>query len=288
VECHWGLLYDYARFAGLQVVFQALLSGSTLISPSLDAPLAEQVSSLVQGGCTHLSATPTLWRKILMTAGSDQLKLQQITLGGEIAEQRVLNALRLRHPEARITHIYASTEAGVGFSVADGQEGFPATYLTESPTGIELRVREGKLYVRNSSVKPRYVGGVDQFADEEGFVDTGDVVALRGDRYIFLGRETGVINVGGNKVHPEEVEQILMSHPDVWQAKVSAKRNPITGSLVVAEVVILQDSHDPTALRDSITEYCHARLERHKVPALIRFVKELPCSVTGKIAREGD
>ena len=231
-DCRWGLLYDYARFAGLQVVLQALLPGSMLIAPSLASSLPEQVEALVQGGCTHLSATPTLWRKILMTEGSDQLKLQQITLGGEIVEERVLKALGLRFPEARITHIYASTEAGVGFSVSDGHEGFPAGYLTESPSGIELRVRAGKLYVRNPSVKPQYVGSVDQFADHEGFVDTGDVVAQRGDRFVFLGRETGIINVGGNKVHPEEVEQILMSHPEVWQAKVSAKRSPITGSLV--------------------------------------------------------
>jgi acyl-coenzyme A synthetase/AMP-(fatty) acid ligase len=285
-DCRWGLLYDYARFAGLQVVLQALLPGATLIAPSPAASLAKQVTALARGGCTHLSATPTLWRKILMTEGNEQLKLRQITLGGEIVEERVLRALRHRFPQARITHIYASTEAGVGFSVSDGHEGFPANYLAESPAGIELRVRNGKLFVRNSSVQPRYVGTVDQFADDQGFVDTGDLVTLRGDRYVFLGRETGVINVGGNKVHPEEVEQVLMSHPEVWQARVSSKKNPITGSLVVAEIVTGNDVQDPTALRISITDLCHARLARHKVPALIRIVKELPCSATGKLARE--
>ena len=284
----WGLLYDYVRFAGLQVVLQALLPGSLLIAPSRTEPLTEQVRQLVQGGCTHLSATPTLWRKILMTEGCERLALRQITLGGEVAEARVLNALRLRFPEARITHIYASTEAGVGFSVSDGREGFPASYVTEPPAGIELRVRGGKLYVRNPSVQPQYVGTSDPFADEQGFVDTCDIVALCGDRYLFLGRETGVINVGGNKVHPEEVEQVLLSHPEVWQAKVSAKKNPITGALVVAEIVPLRADADLAALRDSMTQHCLAQLERHKVPALIRFVKELACSATGKLARDSD
>ncbi len=287
-KCRWGLLYDYVRFAGLQVVLQALLPGSLLIAPLRSEPLTEQVRQLVQGGCTHLSATPTLWRKILMTEGCERLALRQITLGGEVAEARVLNALRVRFPEARITHIYASTEAGVGFSVSDGQEGFPASYVTEPPAGIELRVRGGKLFVRNPAVQPQYVGTTDPFADEQGFVDTCDIVDLRGDRYVFLGRETGVINVGGNKVHPEEVEHVLLSHPEVWQAKVSAKKNPITGALVVAEVVPLQTASDPAALRDSITQHCLAQLERHKVPALIRFVKELACSATGKLARDSD
>ncbi len=285
-DCRWGLLYDYARFAGLQVVLQAMLSGSTLIAPQLSESLEQQVQELVAGACTHLSATPTLWRKILMTPSSEQLELKQVTLGGEIAEQRVLDALRLRFPKARISHIYASTEAGVGFSVSDGREGFPAHYLDSPPGEIELRVLSGKLYVRNPSVQPRYVGTETGFADDQGFVDTGDRVEQRGDRYVFLGRETGVINVGGNKVHPEEVEQVLLSHPEVWQAKVAAKRNPIMGSLVVAEIVPLNDGSDRTSLRDSILDHCRTRLDRHKVPALINFVKELPCSATGKLARD--
>ncbi len=287
-ECRWGLLYDYARFAGLQVVLQSLLSGALLIAPQLTDPLESQIRQLIENGCTHLSATPTLWRKILMVVGSERWDLRQITLGGEIADQRVLSALRLRFPQARIAHIYASTEAGVGFSVADGREGFPADYLQDAPGGIELRVRSGKLYIRNPSVKATYVGTDDSFVDEEGFVNTGDLVDRRGERYVFLGRETGIINVGGNKVHPEEVEQVLLSHPAVWQAKVSAKRNPITGSLVVAEVVPLDDPADSEVLRDSIAQHCRGQLDRFKVPALIHFVKEFACSATGKLARDND
>ncbi len=79
----WGLLYDPTRFAGMQVVLQALLGGGTLIAPDTAAPLSEQVAFLASRGCTHLSATPTLWRRLLMVPGHAELSLRQATLGGD-------------------------------------------------------------------------------------------------------------------------------------------------------------------------------------------------------------
>lgn len=116
----WGLLYDPTRFAGLQVVLQALIGGGPLALPDTGRPLSEQVEALAAAGCTALSATPTLWRRILMAQGHERLALRQATLGGEIVDQGTIDALRSAFPNARITHIYASTEAGVGFSVRDG------------------------------------------------------------------------------------------------------------------------------------------------------------------------
>ena len=75
-------------------------------------------------------------------------------------------------------------------------------------------------------------------ADADGFVDTGDIVELRGDRYYFVGRRGGIINVGGLKVHPEEVEAVINRHPDVRMSLVRSRKNPITGAVVVADVVL--------------------------------------------------
>ncbi len=125
----WGLVYDPTRFAGLQVVLQALLGGGRLAAIDTHAPVPAQVAALAAAGVTHLSATPTLWRRLLMAPGHRELGLVQATLGGEIADQAVLDALRAAYPAARVTHIYASTEAGVGFSVTDGRAGFPRAFL---------------------------------------------------------------------------------------------------------------------------------------------------------------
>jgi acyl-CoA synthetase (AMP-forming)/AMP-acid ligase II len=279
----WGLLYDYTRFAGLQVVLQSLLSGATLVAPSTDLPLDVRISKLVGTGCTHLSATPTLWRKILMTPGHQALRLRQITLGGEIADDAVIGSLSRAYPDARISHIFASTEAGVGFSVTDRRMGFPVSYLTDPPMGIALRVVDDHLHVRNEAVGAAYLGGQGAVA-QDGWVNTGDVVEVLGDRVLFRGRSSGVINVGGDKVHPEEVERAVLSHPSVRLARIYAKMNPIVGALVAADIVAQADV-DTAALREELKGYLAARLDRHMVPAFIRFVPDFDTNAAGKLKR---
>ena len=91
----------------------------------------------------------------------------------------------------------------------------------------------------------RFLGAdAPALADDDGFVDTGDMVERRGDRLFFVGRRGGIINVGGAKVHPEEVEAALNAHAAVRASRVFARKNPITGALVVADVV-LRDGRAP-------------------------------------------
>lgn len=280
----WGLLYDYTRFAGLQVVLQSLLSGATLLAPATDLPLEDRLHQLAAAGVSHLSATPTLWRKILMLPASSALRLKQITLGGEIADDAVLASLARACPEARISHIFASTEAGVGFSVTDRRMGFPASFLTDPPMGIGLRIVDDHLHVRNEMVGAAYLGGQGAVA-EAGWVNTGDIVEIQGDRVLFRGRGSGVINVGGDKVHPEEVERAVLSHPAVRLVRIYAKANPIVGALVAADIVLHPEAGDPAALREALKTYLAARLERHMVPAFIRFVADFEMNSAGKLKR---
>lgn len=267
----WGLLYDPTRFAGMQVVLQALIGRARLIAPDLDAPLAGQVAGLLQAGCTHLSATPTLWRRLLMVPELGRLPLRQITLGGEIVDQGVLDALRAAFAEARITHIYASTEAGVGFSVNDGQAGFPVSYFEHLPGGLRMEVVEDTLH----------------FHLPTGRVNSGDRVRIDGARAYFLGRDNGMINVGGVKIYPESVEKVVMEVPGVALARIYAKKNPITGALVAADVMP-DGAIEKPALKQAITAHCKAHLEREAVPAMIRFVADLEVSAAGKISRKNE
>jgi acyl-CoA synthetase (AMP-forming)/AMP-acid ligase II len=282
---HWGLLYEYARFAGLQVVLQALLSGGSLVAPDMTQPLERQLEQLADANVTHLSATPTMWRKIVMLPQSDRLSLKQISLGGEIADDRILKVLATRYPLARVTHIYASTEAGVGFSVKDGHAGFPASFLDRPPAGVELRVVDGRLYVKSRKASAAYLGSQSAFSDSEGWVDTGDNVRVDGDRVTFLGRDSGVINVGGNKVHPEEVERTLLMHPAVRFARVFSKKSPITGALVVAEIILGEQASDEAALRGEIRSFAADHLDAYKVPAMIKVVADVEISAAGKLFR---
>ena len=281
----WGLLYDLARFAGLQVFLQAFLSGSPLLLADTDGGLEVQVAALAAAGCTALSATPTLWRKILISGADRMLPLRQVTLGGEIADAAVLAALTRAYPEARITHIYASTEAGVGFSVHDRREGFPANYESHPPKGIEIKVDDaGLLWLRPARAEQRFIdGGV--LLDDAGWINTGDLVRREGDRYLFLGRANGAINVGGNKVFPEEVERVVRETPGVALALVRARRSSITGALVEAIIVPDGTVTDTKTLARDVQRHCRERLPAYKTPAIVTVSDALETASTGKIAR---
>lgn len=279
----WGLLYDPTRFAGMQVILQALVGGGWLVVADRQSPLAAQVATLAQEGVTHLSATPTLWRRLLMVPDHGRLPLRQATLGGEIVDQPTLAAIASAFPEARVSHIYASTEAGVGFSVTDRLAGFPQGYLDAAPGGVALKVEDGILWVRPpGAAVSGDLSGIE--VDAEGFVRSGDRVEMRDGRVRFLGRDNGVINIGGVKIHPERVEAVLAEVPGVALAKVSAKRSPVTGALVMAEVQ-LAPGVEPDAARARILDACRVRLEREAVPAILRFVKEFEVNAAGKLAR---
>jgi long-subunit acyl-CoA synthetase (AMP-forming) len=137
-----------------------------------------------------------------MSPAAREISPRYVRLSGEIADQSILNTLRSFYPQAAIGHAYASTEAGVGFEVNDGLEGFPASVVGKSGD-VEVKVQDGALHVRSSRTASGYVGEETQpLRDAAGFVDTGDMVELRGNRYYFRGRRSGVINVGGSTVIP--------------------------------------------------------------------------------------
>jgi acyl-coenzyme A synthetase/AMP-(fatty) acid ligase len=280
----WGTFYDIRRYGGLQVLFRALVGGGSLVVGAPGESIGQHLARLAAHGATHVSGTPSHWRRVLMSPGAEALAPRYIRLSGEIADQSILDALRSRYPDARIAHAFASTEAGVGFEVDDGLAGFSAGLL-DRLDDVRLRVDDGSLRIRSGRTALGYVGESDgPLADSDGFVDTGDVVERREDRYYFLGRRSGVINVGGLKVHPEEVEAAINRHASVRMSKVRPKHSPITGSLVAADVV-LDRAADAEGSTREILEVCRRLLPPHKIPAVIRIVPALEVGLTGKLVR---
>ncbi|OAN19075.1 AMP-dependent synthetase [Photobacterium jeanii] len=286
-DFNWGLAYDLNRFAGLQVYLQSAVSGATLVVPSDAMTIAELVQLFTKSAVNALSATPSFWRKLLMDPFHTDIPLQRITLGGEISNQSVLTALSRSFPQSAIIHIYASTEAGVGFVVKDQREGFPLTYLDDDQhIKCQLKVCQGVLWIKSTNGCTQLLKGKLE-VDEQGFVNTGDMVNIDGDRVFFLGRESGSINVGGNKVMPEKVEAILEMHPSVLMATVFAKSNSVLGALVACEIILAPDAkHIPVKeLKRELLSFCREKLETFEVPALVKVVDAIKVNSTGKKVR---
>jgi acyl-coenzyme A synthetase/AMP-(fatty) acid ligase len=284
----WGTFYDIRRYGGLQILLRALFGRGSMVVSGAGEPVGDYLARLAQRRATHVSGTATHWRRALMSPMAGAISPRSIRLSGEIADQGILNALRSFYPGATVGHAFASTEAGVAFEVNDGLEGFPAS-LVNGNSDVCTSVVEGSLRIRSGRAALRYLDGSSRVADAQGFVDTGDIVERRGDRFYFLGRRSGVINVGGLKVYPEEVEAAINRHPAVRMSLVRSQKNPITGALVAADVVLnhepAAENHRGQALKQEILQLCRSQLAPHKIPATLRFVAALDVADAGKLAR---
>lgn len=283
----WSPLFDLRRFGGIQVFFRAVASGSSLVLSSPSESTAEFLSRMAALGATHICGTPSQWRTVLMSSAAGELRPRYIRLGGEIADDGILSSLRLRFPDAEIVHSFASTEAGVAFVVRDGHAGFPVSVLEGTPH-VEMKIREQTLCIRSSRTARRYLGeSAPALKDAENFVDTGDLIEIREQRCFFIGRRDGIINIGGLKVSPEEIEATINRHPGVHMSLVRAKKSRITGAIVVADVVLrepgAQASRD--ALRKEILLGCERLLAAKRIPAIINFVPSLAVNSSGKLLR---
>lgn len=272
----WLLAYHLNHFAGIQMLAHALVTGATLILPETTS-VAGNVRAMIEHRATHVSASPTFWRFALtqMHEEQDLAGIVQITLGSEAVSQQLLDTLQERLPQARIVHIYASTEDGSCVSVADGRAGLPAAILfRDGEQQTRFRIDDGELFVQS-------VHGMLGYEDNEndGFVAaktgsswraTGDLVEVTGDRIHFLGRRSEVINVGGVKVYPLEVEAVISGVPGVQLVRAYGQDNPVVGQIVATDIILDQGA-DKNTVEALVREACGA-LPRHSMPRNINFV----------------
>lgn len=285
----WSTFYDIRRYGGLQIFLRAILTRSSLVLSSAQESTADFLARVASNGVTHISGTPSHWRRALMSPAASFIAPGYVRLSGEISDQSILNHLRSTYPQARIGHAFASTEAGVAFAINDEIAGFDQSVIENTP-GVDMKIEDRTLRIRSARTARCYLGvGAPVLKDADGFVDTGDIVELRDGRYYFAGRRDGVINIGGLKVYPEEIEAVINRHPEVRMSLVRTKKNPITGSLVVADVVLKsahdRDPSDTRRMQDDLLLFCRKALSAHKVPAAINFVPQLAVAESGKVMR---
>ena len=180
----WSTFYDVRRYGGLQILLRGLLFGSLVLPGPKEQP-SDLLARGAAAGVTHISGTPSHWRKALMSGAAQVLRPAYVRLSGEIADQPILDALHAAFPQAVVAHAFASTEAGVAFEVRDGLAGFPASLAGISGEGVRIDLSRGTLRIQSPGNAMRYLGeGVPPIKDAEGFVDLGDRLERRGDRWL--------------------------------------------------------------------------------------------------------
>jgi acyl-CoA synthetase (AMP-forming)/AMP-acid ligase II len=269
----WLLAYNLNQFAGMQMLVHALANRGTLVAPA--SRRADAVIDAIRGhDVTHVSATPTLWRLLAGRLDPDsaaELPLRQITLGGEAASQDLIDQLQRLFPQARIAHVFAGTEFGSVISVNDGRAGLPLSVLDRGEgSDAQFKVVDGELHIRS---RHGMLGYYERGDDPGEWRPTGDLVEIEGDRLHFVGRTSEIINVGGAKVHPLPVEELVCTVEGVELAAVYGRPNPVTGQIVAVDVVAAPDADDAQLPR-RIHEACR-RLPAAARPRSIRLVPQL-------------
>jgi acyl-CoA synthetase (AMP-forming)/AMP-acid ligase II len=280
----WLLAYNLNQFAGVQVLIHVLVSRATLVVPASNQP-REAVAALRDLGVTHASATPTFWRFVAGLIDDDvhALPLAQITLGGEAVPAPVLQRLERLFPSARVSQVYASNEFGSGVSVKDGRSGLPASVLERGDDAdVQMRVVDGELHVRSRVGMLGYYGEPDV---DDAWRPTGDLVEIDGDRIVFVGRTSEIINVGGVKVHPLPVEEIVGAIEGVELVHAYGRKNPVAGQIVAVDVVP-RAGVDTELLDEQIRDACEALAPAAR-PRRIRFVDAIEVKGSKIARREG-
>lgn len=268
----WAYAYNPTHMAGLQVFFQAFENLNTLVN--LFGKKREVVyQQIAEKQITHISATPTFYRLLLPFEKSYESVIR-VTLGGEKSDQHLYDAIRHIFPNAKINNVYASTEAGSLFA-AKGD-------CFQIPEAIrdKFRVVDDELLIHKS-----LLGFSESFKFTDNFYHSGDLIEWvdkESGLFRFKSRKNDLINVGGYKVNPGEVENAIMAMDGVRQALVYGKANSILGNVLCAD---LQVEKGCLLTELDIKKALAAQLQDFKIPRRIKFVEEMSLTRTGKLKR---
>ena len=269
----WGFSYNPTHFAGLQVFFQALFNKNQIVYLfGKDFSIISKL--IIERKITNISCTPSFIKMLLPHINSEIPSLLRITTGGEKIDSHTQQKIKLKFPKAIIRNIYASTEAG-SLLVSDGNYfTIPDRYCNT------IKIIENEIVIHSS-----LMGESTSLVLKDDWYYSGDLVKfIDKKRFIFVSRKSEMINVGGYKVNPNEVESIISSIKGVKQVKVIPKKNSVLGNLIGAEVE-LEEGFEKKIIKEEILKKCKDNLQDFKVPRIIKFVDGFSHTRTGKLKR---
>ncbi|MCX7953951.1 MAG: fatty acid--CoA ligase family protein [Bacteroidales bacterium] len=261
----WGFAYNATHMAGIQVFFQALLNGNTMVQLYNLSP-NDIKESILKYNITHISATPTFYN-LNFSEDSIFYSVKSITTGGERLNEKIISKLKNIFPNAKIYNIYALTEAGSLLNSKDDK------FVIYDPE--KIKIENNVLYIHRSLL------GDFNFCDE--WYNTGDIVEIINNNPLtirFIARDKELINVGGFKVNPYEVEDALKHINGIVDAVVYSKKSSVLGNIVCADVLCNINISEQEIRRE-----LQKVLQEYKIPRIINFVKEIKLNRASKIQR---
>jgi acyl-coenzyme A synthetase/AMP-(fatty) acid ligase len=265
----WAFAYNPTHMAGLQVLFQAICNCNPLIDV-FGKSKTEILKIFKEENVTHISATPTFYRLLLpFEVPVDSVK--SVSLGGEKSDDKLHSIIKVAFPKARVFNIYASTEAGTILS-SHGSD-----FKIKSDLIGKVKIENNELLIHNSLTG-------DYEKDTPKWFYTGDIIEwIDQENQVFklVSRKNEMINVGGNKVNPHDVEAQILAIYGISNCFVYGKPNSILGNMICADVVLASDCITEISIKQKLRD----TLEAYEIPRKINFVQKLQTTRTGKLKR---
>ncbi len=276
------LMFDH--IGGINTLLNALSMGAHLVIPQKRN--TKDICELIEKYEVRvLPASPSFLNLLLMSEDykqHDMSSLRLITYGTESMPDSLLTKLAKAFPKVRFVQTFGTSETGIAKTSSRSSD---STFFRIDDQDLQYKVVQGELFLKSGTQILGYLNApADSFDD--GWFRTGDLVEQSDDGYLrIVGRTKEMINVGGEKVLPSEVENVLREMEEIGDCLVYGQNNAITGQHVAADVV-LKGHGDPKKVRNKIRTYCRERLSVYKIPAKISFVESLPLSDSFKKKRK--
>jgi acyl-coenzyme A synthetase/AMP-(fatty) acid ligase len=263
------LLLDH--IGGINTLFYTLSNGGTVVAVQSRDP--EVVCQAIARHKVQILPTSPTFLNLLLIAESyrhhDLSSLELITYGTEVMPESTLQRIHELFPNVRLLQTYGLSELGI---LRSKSKNSGSLWVKVGGEGFETKVVDGILWIRARSAMLGYLNAPSPF-DAEGWMNTQDMVEVDGEYMRILGRRTEIINVGGQKVYPAEVESVLLQMDNVRDATVYGEQNPITGQIVAARVNLF--APEPLAeLKKRMRAFCKERLAAYKIPLKVEITSQ--------------
>jgi len=276
------LLFDH--WGGLNTLFHTISCGGVVLSLHERSP--EKVSAFIEKYKIELlPASPTFLNLLILSESyknHDLSSLKLITYGTEPMPESTLMRIKEIFPSVKLQQTYGLIELGVLRSKSKSDD---SLWVKIGGEGYSTRVVDGILQIKADSAMLGYLNAPSPFTDD-GYFITGDAVSVDGDYLKILGRKSELINVGGEKVYPAEVENVIIQFQNVDDATVFSEKNPITGNIVCAKIRVNRPV-DKKEFVKKLKKYCRERLKSYKVPVKVIITNEVQHTERFKKKRAG-
>jgi len=263
------LLFDH--IGGFNTLFHILSNNGTIVALEDRSP--DKVCEMIEKyNVELLPASPTFLNMILFSKAYQKYDiscLKLVTYGTEPMPEATLKEFHKVLPNVRLKQTYGLSELGIMRSKSEKSD---SLWVKVGGEDYKTKIVDGKLWIKAKTTMLGYLNAPSPFT-KDGWFDTGDRVEVKGEYIKFLGRESEIINVGGQKVYPTEVESVLLEINGVKDTVVYGEKNPLMGEIVVANVKVDELNNNKKFI-SLIKKYCREKLDKYKIPIKINFTQK--------------